>query len=124
MTTIFDPQQKPSPLRCPHHFCFSWHEANTYAAPGTYTSLEAALAAAEFVSEAGCGCSFGRCLRLDFEPGDKDWYEPHEPALERAGLPWFYFIPAPHMLVEELQPTYIDESERLWGREHWVQEGS
>ncbi len=67
----------------------------------------------------GCRCPCGLCTRLDAEQGDHDWYEPHEPNLRQAGLPWFYFIPTPAKLVPDLRTSYIEESEALWGEEHW-----
>ena len=68
----------------------------------------------------GCGAEkFGVCSRLCNEPGTYDWYEPHEPHLERDGFPWFYFIPTPDKLTEECREEYIRESEKLWGKEHW-----
>ncbi|MBZ9750601.1 hypothetical protein K7W42_06975 [Deinococcus sp. HMF7604] len=67
---------------------------------------------------ATCDCPVGLCRRWSPE-GKTDWYEPCEPLLERAGLPWFYFIPSPSKLVEELRGAYILESEALWGRRHW-----
>ncbi|MCR9145344.1 MAG: hypothetical protein NXI24_24100 [bacterium] len=32
------------------------------------------------------------CRRDVDQPGNRDYYEPVEPYLERIGLPWFYFI--------------------------------
>ncbi len=116
---MFVPHQKPSPMQCPQHFCFFWREAGTRAAPGMHKALSAAIERARDVDAAHCGCSYGRCIRLDSLHGDKDWYEPCEPALAQAGLPWFYFIPAPHLLVDEARAEYIADSEQLWGAQHW-----
>jgi len=63
-----------------------------------------------------CGWSAGRCTRGGLG-GDEDWYEPHEPELEGAGLPWFYFIANASTLVEELRSRYLAESSALWGAE-------
>jgi hypothetical protein len=68
-----------------------------------------------FVQDDHCGCSFGVCIRLDPINGNNDWYEPNEVKLEKAGLPWFYFIPGPENLVDEERDKYVQESERLWG---------
>lgn len=68
-------------------------------------------------------CNFGLCTRLDPVGGDRDWYEPDEPDLEEAGLPWFYFA-SPRSLAPGLSERYIDESETLWGNEHWVTEAT
>ncbi|HZY87206.1 MAG TPA: hypothetical protein VFE78_20385 [Gemmataceae bacterium] len=67
--------------------------------------------------QGGCSCTFGRCTRLAPAEGDHDWYEPCEPALERDGLPWFYFIPSVEMLAPELHERYLRESRELWGDE-------
>ncbi len=58
------------------------------------------------------------CVRLDPIHGTGDYYEPHEPNLEQQGLPWFYFIPNAHMLVDDLKETYQRESQDLWGVPH------
>ncbi|HVK16522.1 MAG TPA: hypothetical protein VM533_06205 [Fimbriiglobus sp.] len=63
----------------------------------------------------GCACGFGVCTRLDPVAGDHDWYEPCEPALERDGLPWFYFIPSVDKLAPEFHEQYLRESQALWG---------
>lgn len=65
----------------------------------------------------GCSCSFGLCTRLDPIAGDHDWYEPCEPALDRDGLPWFYFIPSADKVGAEFRERYLRESEELWGKE-------
>lgn len=70
----------------------------------------------------GCRNPFGRCSRLDPDTGDGDYYEPHEPNLEEAGLPWFHFIAAPIDIVDNLRDQYIEESEALWGKEHWLRQ--
>ena len=66
------------------------------------------------LEQGGCSCTFGVCTRLDPLAGDRDWYEPCEPALERDGLPWFYFIPSIDQLVPELHERYLRESQALW----------
>jgi hypothetical protein len=65
-------------------------------------------------SEDGCACPFGRCTRLDPPSGDADFYEPHVPNLERAGLPKFYFATL-ESLRTELHEQFLRESEELWG---------
>jgi hypothetical protein len=47
--------------------------------------------------------------------GDHDWYEPCKPALERDGLPWFYFLPSAEQVVPELREQYLRGSRALWG---------
>jgi hypothetical protein len=59
-------KEKQSKVECPKEFCFFWNN--------------------------GCRCSFGLCKRLDEINGDHDWYEPNEPALEKARLPWHHFV--------------------------------
>ncbi len=104
-------EQKPNPHICPQAFCFFWCEADAVVADVT--------GEAQRVIHPHCGCQFGRCLRLYPLEGNHDWYEPHEPALAHAGLPWFYFIPAPVAVNEDLRSTYSAESEALWGTNHW-----
>ena len=62
-----------------------------------------------------CGCAFGLCTRVDAANGDHDWYEPSEPNLARADLPWFYFIPSIENLDGEFHKAYLKESQSLWG---------
>lgn len=95
------PSKKPPANRCPGPFCFCWRSAGSFVAPGLYSSLDEALQHLEPVEWGRCGWRLSRCTRLDPEGGDGDAYEPHEPLLEEHGLPWFYFIPAPHRLAEE-----------------------
>ena len=85
-------EEKPPASECPREFCFLWD-----------------------TSEEACGSPFGLCRRLDAGHGERDFYEPHEPNLERAGLPWFYFIPDGEKLVAELRDEYERESQKLWG---------
>ena len=68
--------------------------------------------------QGGCRCSFGLCTRLDHVAGDRDWYEPCEPELERDGLPWFYFTASIDKLVPHLHEQYLRESRALWGDAH------
>ena len=65
----------------------------------------------------GCSCSSGLCTRLEPVAGNRDWYEPFEPELERDGLPWFYFIASPNELVRDSRERYLRESRELWGEE-------
>jgi hypothetical protein len=113
--------EKPNPAECPRHFCFLWIERGSRVAEGLYNSIDEALNHVAFVQDDQCGCSFGVCSRLDPINGSNDWYEPNEMKLEKAGLPWFYFIPGPENLVDEERDKYVQESERLWGIKHWEQ---
>jgi hypothetical protein len=81
--------------------------------------VPAASAWADSGGDGQCGSPFGICTRYDAEQGDYDWYEPHEPNLDEAGLPWFYFIANPDKLVPEWRRKYIEETEPLWGKRHW-----
>jgi hypothetical protein len=63
--------------------------------------------------EGGCDCPFGRCTRLDPVTGDADFYEPHQSRLERAGLPWFYFVTLEN-LRPEFHEKFLRESEEYW----------
>ena len=82
---------KPSMCVCPKEFCFFWDSV-----------------------ELNCRESFGKCLRDQKSLSDRDCYEPCEPELERAGLPWFYFIPNADDLNPLLNEEYLRESEKLW----------
>ncbi|MDY7226827.1 hypothetical protein [Hyalangium rubrum] len=88
----WSPSLKPSPQICPRTFCFHFQPAGSRVAPGLHENVDAALKQALPISEDQCGCSFGVCTRLDALKGDRDWYEPNEPELERAGLPWSFFM--------------------------------
>ena len=84
-----------------------------------YRSLEEALSAPRtVVSSPRCTCSFGTCSRAVPSPDNHDLYEPNEPALRKAGLPWFYFIANANSLVEDLREEYVSESAALWGSDH------
>ena len=112
---------KPDSLICPQQYCFHWLASGADFAPGLHANLEASLAVATRVDEARCGCGFGTCIRLDPTPTNRDWYEPHEPNLAAASLPWFFFIPDPFGLPGKARKRYINASERLWGKRHWQQ---
>jgi len=49
------------------------------------------------------------------DAADRDFCEPQEPELSRAGLPWFFFIADASKVVEELRAAYIAEATALWG---------
>ena len=107
----YDPAEKPDATVCPHEFCFFWRRANWNEMVPAYVRL--------YATEGECMCEFGTCTRLDPEHGDRDWYEPDEPDLQEAGLPWFYFIASPNSLAPQLKEKYTAESEAVWGKEHW-----
>ncbi len=112
--SLWDRAVKPPADVCPQQFCFEWLEAGSWSAPGLYANLETALEATVKIENGACGCTSGRCSRIDPQ-STQDCYEPHEPCLEAAGLPWFFFIPDADKLVEELRDDYIAESQALWG---------
>ena len=109
---LYNPAEKPDPTVCPRQFCFFWRRAN-------WNQKKVPAGERLYATEGDCLCEFGTCTRLDPEHGDHDWYEPDEPDLEEAGLPWFYYIGSPNSLVPQLKEKYMLESEALWGREHW-----
>jgi hypothetical protein len=85
-----------------------------------YGSFEEAIARRDDWVEfphGGCSCTCGLCTRLDPVAGDRDWYEPCEPALEGDGLPWFYFIPSVQKLTPEFHERFLQVSRALWGNE-------
>jgi hypothetical protein len=119
--TKWVPNEKPPPDVCPEEFCFHY-------APGgfivdltgnRYRNREEALKAIFVVGtqfeEAGCACYFGRCLRDPRGGGEKDYYEPHEPNLRRAGLPKIYFISSEQHIHEKYREEYRREAVKLWG---------
>lgn len=112
---VWNPFRKPPAGVCPKDYCFHWLPAGSRFAPGVHDSLEEAFSRVQPVLTDQCGCTLGRCVRLDPVNGDGDWYEPCEPRLHQDGLPWFYFIPDSRKVVEELRDDYIRESEALWG---------
>ena len=77
---------------CPRRFCFNFVPAGSRWAPGPHKSVEEALRHSQPVPEDQCGSLFGVCTRLDPVNGDRDWYEPDEPALRQAGLPEDFFV--------------------------------
>jgi hypothetical protein len=82
----------PSPNICPKEYCFFWTEEGDYFAPDLYGDLQEALNNTKEITRSGCRCTFGKCVRNKDANGLKDWYEPCEPELEKAELPWFYFM--------------------------------
>ena len=98
MSKKFNLEEKPFSTECPEKYCFHWGK-RSYHDPYQH-------------------CTVKSCIRLD--PKAKfDSYEPDEPSLAKDGLPWFYFIPNPELVVEKLTVKYIKESEELWGNRHW-----
>ena len=84
---------KPPADICPKEFCFMWDE------------------------EDGCPCLElinAKCFRETGNVHDEDLYEPCDPHLEQAGLPWFYFTASVDDVVEERREEYLRESAKLW----------
>lgn len=124
----WDKHTKPPADVCPGKYCFQWVSPGGAAnmSGRSYRSLQEALNRRDdFVEfpQGGCSCSFGLCTRLDPIAGDRDWYEPCEPELERDGLPWFYFTPSPEKLAPEFRERYLRDSQSLWGGEQDVEPG-
>lgn len=125
----WDKHQKPPADFCPGRYCFLWVPPGGAAdlSGRTYSSFQEAITRradwTEF-PQGGCGCRFGVCTRLDPVAGDHDWYEPFEPALERDGLPWFYFIPSTDKLAPKFHERYLRESQALWGGQPDAEPGS
>jgi hypothetical protein len=65
-------------------------------------------------AEGGCACRFGLCRRLRSGEGNVDYYEPCEPHLRAAGLPWFFFCTLDG-LNQESQQKFLMEAIQLWG---------
>jgi hypothetical protein len=115
----WDKYQRPPPEQCPRGYCWHWVVPGGKASPPgrRYKSREEALRDSvnwPVWPEGGCACPFGPCKRLDPATGDADFYEPHTPNLERAGLPRFYFVTL-ESLRPEFHEQFLRESEELWG---------
>ena len=116
----WDKRVKPLADFCPGRYCFQWVPPGGAAdlSGRAYSSFQEAITRrADWIElpQGGCGCGFGVCTRFDPIAGDSDWYEPDEQALERDGLPWFYFIPSTDKLVPKFHARYLRESQALWG---------
>lgn len=125
----WDKHTKPPADFCPGRYCFMWVPPGGPAdmSGRSYDSFQEAVTRrddwVEF-PQGGCSCSIGLCTRIDPFGGDRDWYEPCEPALERDGLPWFYFIPSIDKLAPEFHERYLRESQALWDREPDAEPGA
>lgn len=120
MNTTWKKNIKP-PFVCPKKYCFNWIEKGDYYAKGVFTNIEEADSAMKKASFGHCNMGF-TCKRIN-PKGQHDFYEPCEPFLERDGLPWFYFIPGPEKVNSSMKGEYIEESEILWGKDHWKNNG-
>ena len=117
MQNDWTPETKPPSGTCPERFCFHWAEAGdkVTGVGRQYDTVTDAINDAALVSTARCACSFGPCVRDTSSDSITDWYEANEPALEKAGLPWFYFVPSIKCLGEQFHARYVEESAELWG---------
>ena len=89
--STWEENKQPNLTICPKHFCFFWHERGDSVAKGMYANVEKAMGNLVKVGKSQCGFQYGRCTRNQQAEGARDFYEPCEPALEKAGLPDFYF---------------------------------
>jgi hypothetical protein len=112
---VWKPEVRPAADACPRRFCFHFVGNGDRVARGLHSGLKHAMPVAAPLRGDHCGSSFGRCSRLRLGPGDKDWYEPHEPRLESAQLPWFFFIAKSGRVVAALKARYLLEARALWG---------
>jgi hypothetical protein len=115
----WDPLVRPPEGVCPKEYCFHWVPPGGLAdlSGRKYASREEALATfREWTPfpNGGCACTFGVCKRLETDNGDQDFYEPCEPRLEEAGLPWFYFCTL-ECLRSEFHERFLREAEQQWG---------
>lgn len=118
---VWDPTQRPPAAVCPKSFCFNWVPAGGVAdmTGKTYSTFTEAVSPKAYWTSfpsGGCGSIFGRCTRKDPENGDRDCYEPCEPNLRAAGLPWFYFSTTDN-LHSDFHERFLRESEAYWGCE-------
>ena len=98
---------KPPPLVCPRDYCFFWVYRDDPAGQCGYPVTRVKIPGEDWKPVI--------CRRLDVTHGTGDYYEPCEPRLEEAGLPWFYFFPNAYTIVDELKADYERESRELWG---------
>jgi hypothetical protein len=105
------------PRVCPRRYCFHFVGKGLLFAPGRHANLAEALDAAKPVAADHCAWPWGTCGRLGLNAEDRDYYEPHEPALEQSGLPWFYFIASLENLIPEMHEEYLAGVAALWGPE-------
>jgi len=108
---------KPPAETCPKRFCVHWAEVGDKVTPvgHEFDSINESINAAVAVTSAKCACAFGLCKRGPDNSSNTDWYEPNDPALKKAGLPWFYFIAHLKNLGEQFHAQYTEESKALWG---------
>ena len=110
---------RPPSNVCPEHYCFHWVTPGGKSSPPgrVYSSREEMFRDSVNWPEwpnGGCGCTFGVCRLADPVAGTEDWYEPHEPRLERDGLPWFYFSTYQN-LSPEFHERFLQEAVLIWG---------
>lgn len=113
-------EQRPPADICPEKYCEFWVPPGGKAdmSGRVYRSLREAMGPHDGwvdFPEGGCACTFGSCTRNKAAVGDRDWYEPCEPNLRAAGLPWFYFVPSPEKLAPPFREQFLAESRELWG---------
>lgn len=89
--SIWEKNKQPDLSICPKHFCFFWQEKGDLVAKGMHKSVEDAMDQLVKVGKSQCGFQYGRCVRAQKAEGARDFYEPCEPVLRKAGLPDFYF---------------------------------
>jgi hypothetical protein len=119
--SMWDPKKRPPLDRCPERYCFHWVTPGGCAniSRRAYDSLADSFADHDAwvdFPEGGCACDLGPCIRLSRAAGAKDWYEPHEPALERDGLPWFYFV-REQSLTRRARRQFERLARVLWGED-------
>lgn len=119
--TSWSPEQRPPSGVCPEKFCFHWVPPGGMAdmTRRAYSTVREALAAhSDWTSfpTGGCACTWGPCTRLEPTTGVRDFYEPCDPELAEAGLPWFYFSTL-DTLRAELHERFLRDASELWGAE-------
>lgn len=127
----WNPRIKPPKHVCPKHYCFFFAGVDSEFAEGLYDNVAAAWKHLQLVTEDSCTCGFlGICIRQDPINGNNDWYEPCEPELSKARLPWFYFMSKPPAATDPADSPqearqrykqykkYLKQSRLLWGKDH------
>jgi hypothetical protein len=105
-TAEWDKHTRPPANVCPGKYCFLWVQRSE------------AIGDLPAIPEGRCECGFGVCTRLDPVNGEGDFYEPCEPELEDADLPWFYFMDPTRLLASPFRKKYLRLVRELWGDDH------
>ena len=126
---VWDCRIRPPADLCPREFCFRWVPAGGQAEVSgrTFRNFREASREGTWVNappEGMCTKAQG-CSRLNPGPGYTDLYSSDDLALEKAGLPWFYFIADLRTIVRpQEREQALEAARQLWGRLRELEPGS